>query len=513
MFDMSLVDWSRAQFALTAMYHWLFVPFTLWVTYIIAIMNTIYYFKRTKFWEKTVRFWTRIFAVNFAIWVATWIILEFEFWTNWSNYSWFVWDIFWAPLMLEWITAFILEATFLAVILIWWWKVSKGFYLASAWIVAIWGSLSATWILVANAWMQNPIWMYFNPDTMRNEMLNFWEVFFNPVAIVKFSHTIASSFTLASVVVIWISSYYLLQNRQKVFAYTSIKLAAIFWFVWIFLTIITWDLSWEEVAYKQPMKLAAIEWHYYWEKSAWFNVVSWFDPRQENWLHEVKWSLTIPHALNLIVHKDTTTYIPSIDDLLYGNKNEWIVWAIDRIDNWKIAINALKDYKKYKTQWDLQKATEALILFRKHEKDFGYGYFDKNNLWELVPHVPILFYSFRYMVALGFFLFLFFIPAMYYLAKKKTLEKHTKMLKLALLMIPLTYIWSELWWVVAEVWRQPWVVNEVLPTKVWVSSVSTTTVMSTFFWFLIIFTILLIAALKIAIAEIKKGPGIWIKTK
>lgn len=512
MIDFSLVDWSRAQFALTAMYHWLFVPFTLWVTYIIAIMNTIYYFKRTTFREKTVRFWTRIFAINFAIGVATWIILEFEFWTNWSNYSWFVWDIFWAPLMLEWITAFILEATFLAVILLGWGKVSKWFYLASAWIVAIGGSLSATWILVANAWMQNPVWMHFNPDTMRNEMLNFWEVFFNPVAIVKFTHALMSSFTLAAVVVIWISSYYLLKNKQKKFAYTSIKLASIFWFIWVGLTVVTWDLSWEEVAHKQPMKLAAIEWHFYGEESAWFNVLTWFGERNKDGIYETK-NLHIPNALNLIVHKDTTTYIPWVYDLLYWNEKHWIIGAVDRIDNWKIAIQALKDYKMFRETNNLEMAAETYAIFKKHEKDFWYGYFDKDNLWELVPNVPLLFYSFRYMVAIGFFIFLIYMPLIYYHARKETLEKHVWLLKLALIMIPLTYIASELWWVVAEVWRQPWVVHELLPTKIWVSAASTQIVMTTFFWFLIIFTILLIAALRIAIAEIKKWPGIGVNLK
>lgn len=507
MIDMSLVDWSRAQFALTALYHWLFVPLTLGITYIIAIMNTFYFFKRTEFWEKTVRFWTRVFAVNFAIWVATWIILEFEFGTNWSNYAWFVWDIFWAPLMLEWITAFILEATFLAVMLLGWWKVSKWFYLASSWIVAVGWTLSASWILVANAWMQNPVWMYFNPDTMRNEMLNFFDVLFNPVAIVKFTHAIMSWFTLASVVVIWISSWYLLKNREKAFAYTSIKIATIFGFVWVAMTVISWDLSWEEVANNQPMKLAAIEWHYHGEEIAGFNVVAWFWKEQDNGMREIK-SIHIPKVLNWIVHKDETTYIPSIEDLLYWNEDKKIIWAIDRIDSWKIAIESLKTYKEAKTNWNDKLAQESLAIFRLHEKDFWYGYFEKDQLHELVPNVPLLFYAFRYMVSMWFFIMLVYIPIMYYLARKEKLEKYKNILRFAILMIPLTYICSELGWVVAEVWRQPWVVQDLLPTKIGISSTSTTIVKTTFFWFLSIFTILLIAALKIAFAEIKKWPGL-----
>ncbi len=508
MFEMDLVEWSRAQFALTAMYHWLFVPLTLWITFMIAIMDTIYYRKRTIFWEKLTRFWIRVFAINFAIGVATWIILEFEFGTNWSNYAWFVWDIFWAPLMLEWISAFILEATFLAVVLLWWWKVTKWFHLFSAWMIAIWGSLSATWILIANAWMQHPVWMTFNPDTMRNEMTDFWTVALNPVAIVKIGHTMTQGFTVASVVVIWISCWYLLKGREKVFAYTSIKIAATFWMMWIIFTVITWDLSGEEVAHYQPMKLAAIEWHYEWQTRAWFNALAVFGSVDDEWKNEIKWSLHIPYALSLIVHKDINAYVPWINDLLHWNKDQWIIWAVDRIEPWKIAINALKDYKLAKKEKREEDAEKFLALFRENEKDFGYGYFDKDNLWELVPNIPLLFYAFRYMVSMWFFMLLVYFPWMLFLSYRWTLHKYKYIHMFALLMIPLVYICSELGWVVAEVWRQPWVVYEMLPTKIWVSATNSTTVMVTFFWFLTIFTILFIAALKIAFAEIKKGP--WI---
>jgi len=508
MVDLSLVDWSRAQFALTAIYHWLFVPLTLGITYIIAIMETIYYRTRKRFWEKLTKFWLRVFAVNFAIWVATWIILEFEFGTNWSNYSWFVWDIFWAPLMLEGISAFILEATFLAVLLLGWWKVSKKFHLLSAWLVAIWSSTSALWILIANAWMQHPVGMVFNPDTMRNEMNNFWEVVFNPTAIAKISHTLAQWFTLASVVVIWISCYFLLKNREKKFAYASIKIASIFWMFWIIITVIAGDMSWKEVANYQPMKLAAIEAHYEWAVWAKYNVFSVFWEEDKDWKNKILWNISIPYGLSLIINKDINSYVPWINDLLYWNEKYHIRWAIDRIEPGKLAIDSLKKYKIAKKNWDNIEAKKQLAIFREHEKDFWYGYFDKNKLWELVPNIPLLFYSFRYMVIMGFFMMLIYFPLMIYLSRKETLHKHKKLLILALFMIPLVYIASELWWVVAEVWRQPWVVYEILPTKIWISATNVTIVKSTFFWFLFIFTILLIAALKIAVNEIQKGPKI-----
>lgn len=512
MFDVGLVDWSRAQFALTAMYHWLFVPFTLWVTYIIAVMFTIYYKTWSDFWKKLTHFWTKIFAVNFAIWVATWIILEFEFGTNWSNYSWFVWDIFWAPLVVEWLSAFFLETTFLAVLLLWWGKVSKWFHLFSAWMIAIWWTLSATWILIANWWMQHPTWMTFNPDTMRNEMVNIGDVIFNPVWLLKIWHVLSQALVLASVVIIWISAWYLLKKREKEFAYKSIKIASIFWIIFSICTVITWDLSWKEVAKMQPMKVAVIEWLYEGWTSAEFLPVAFFWEEKQDGMRDILWSIEMPGVLSLLLHWNTSAYVPWIKELIYWNSEHGIVSAESRINNWKIAIESLKNYKKYKTEWNESLASLELDRFRQYEKDFWYWYFDINKLGELVPPVPFLFWSFRYMVALGFFLMIFF-PFMYYMAKTRKLEKYRKVMLWSLFLIPLVYLWSELWWAVAEVGRQPWIVYEVLPTKVWLSASSETIVKTIFFLFLTVFTVLLIAALKIAIALIKEWPKIeesWI---
>jgi len=188
--DLSLVDWSRAQFALTAAFHWLFVPLTLGLSVIMAIMETIYVRTGNPEWKRITKFWMTLFAVNFAIGVATGLILEFEFGANWSNYSWFVGDIFGAPLAIEGILAFFLETTFIAVMFFGWNKVGKRAHLTATWLVAFGANFSALWILVANAWMQYPAGMRFNPDTARNEMINFWEVLFSPVAINKFFHTV-----------------------------------------------------------------------------------------------------------------------------------------------------------------------------------------------------------------------------------------------------------------------------------------------------------------------------------
>lgn len=255
----SLVSWSRAQFALTAMYHWLFVPLTLGLGVIMSLAETKYYRSGDEFWKKSTKFWQKLFGINFAIGVATGIILEFQFGTNWSNYSWFVGDIFGAPLAIEGILAFFMESTFIAVMFFGWGKVSKGFHLASSWLTIIGATISAVWILIANAWMQNPQGMVFNPDTMRNEMSDFWAVALSPTAIIKFLHTVTSSWTLGTFFALGICALYLLRKRNVEFARRNLKIIAPFGFVAALLTAMTGHSSAVDVATNQPMKLAAME--------------------------------------------------------------------------------------------------------------------------------------------------------------------------------------------------------------------------------------------------------------
>ena len=253
--DTSLIDWSRAQFAMTAMYHWIFVPLTLGLAVVMGIMETLYYKTGNEFWKKTAQFWMKLFGINFAIGVATGLILEFEFGTNWSNYSWFVGDIFGAPLAIEGILAFFMEATFIAVMFFGWGKVSKRFHLASTWLTGLGATISAWWILVANAWMQHPVGMEFNPDTVRNEMVDFWAVATSPVAVNKFFHTVLSGWVLGAVFVVGISCWYLLKKRNREFALASIKIGAIFGLVASLLSVWTGDGSGYQIAQTQPMKL------------------------------------------------------------------------------------------------------------------------------------------------------------------------------------------------------------------------------------------------------------------
>ncbi|MDA3890544.1 MAG: cytochrome ubiquinol oxidase subunit I [Salinivirgaceae bacterium] len=506
--DFSLVDWSRAQFALTALYHWLFVPLTLGLSFIIAFMETQYVRTGNPEWKRITKFWMTLFGVNFAIGVATGIILEFQFGTNWSNYSWFVGDIFGAPLAIEGIMAFFMESTFIAVMFFGWNKVSKKFHLISTWLVAIGSNLSALWILVANAWMQNPVGMEFNPDTARNEMANFAEVLFNPVAVNKFYHTVLSSYILASVFVVGISAWFLLKNREHLFAKKSIIVASIFGLSASFLTVLTGDGSARNMAKYQPMKFAAMENLYMGQQNAPLTAIGFLqknalesDPSKQDFVFKIE----IPNMLSYMAFLDPNAYVPGIHDLVKGNTERNIMSYSERSEKGKVAITSLSEYKNAKKAGNDSIANDALVKFNENYAHFGYGYYANRDLNELIPSVPTTFYSFRIMVGLGFhFMALFMVVLL--LARKDKLEKYRFILYTALWTIPLAYIASELGWVVAEVGRQPWVIQDILPTIAAVSQISSTSVQITFGLFFIIFTGLLIAEIKIMITQIKKGP-------
>lgn len=322
--DTSLIDWSRAQFALTAMYHWLFVPLTLGLGVIQAIMETIYYRTGNEAWKKTAQFWMKLFGINFAIGVATGLILEFEFGTNWSNYSWFVGDIFGAPLAIEGILAFFMEATFIAVMFFGWDKVSKRFHLASTWLTIIGATLSALWILIANAWMQYPVGMHFNPDTVRNEMFDFWAVALSPVAINKFFHTVLSGWIVGALFVLGISCWYLLKKRNTEFALSSIKVSAIFGLVASILIIWTGDGSAYQVAQKQPMKLAAMEGLYEGGNGVGLVGIGILNPAKTSYLDNQNafiFDIKFPKLLSFLAERDINAYVPGIVNLKFVDVN------------------------------------------------------------------------------------------------------------------------------------------------------------------------------------------------
>ncbi|HUX55110.1 MAG TPA: cytochrome ubiquinol oxidase subunit I, partial [Williamwhitmania sp.] len=318
--DLSVVDWSRAQFALTAIYHWIFVPLTLGLAFIVAIMETIYVRTGSEDWKKATKFWMTLFGINFAIGVATGIILEFEFGTNWSNYSWFVGDIFGAPLAIEGIMAFFMESTFIAVMFFGWNKVSKKFHLASSWLTAIGANISALWILVANAWMQYPAGMAFNPDTARNEMVNFWDVLFSPVAINKFMHTITSGYVLASLFVLGVSAWYLLKGREILMAKRSIVVAGVFGLLSSLFLAFTGDGSAYQVAQKQPMKLAAMEGLYTGKTNAGLVAFGILTPgkKYNDSTSAFAFKIEIPKLLSMLSYRDVNAFVPGVKDVVNG---------------------------------------------------------------------------------------------------------------------------------------------------------------------------------------------------
>jgi cytochrome bd ubiquinol oxidase subunit I len=375
--DFSLVDWSRAQFALTAMYHWLFVPLTLGLSFIIAFMETLYVRSGNPEWKRITKFWMSLFGINFAIGIATGIILEFEFGTNWSNYSWFVGDIFGAPLAIEGIMAFFLESTFIAVMFFGWNKVSKKFHLLSTWLVAIGSNLSALWILVANGWMQNPAGMKFNPDTVRNEMVNFWEVLLNPVAVNKFLHTISSGYVLASIFVIGVSAWYLLKNREHDLAKKSIIVASVFGLLTTAFVVLTGDGSARNMAKYQPMKFAAMENLYVGQQNAPLVAIGILKADPNETLHKkqnFRFEIEIPNMLSYMAFLDPNAYVPGIKDLVQGNQEHQIASIRERSEKGLIAIRSLAEYRNAKKAGDDSLAKSSLASFEANYPNFGYGY-------------------------------------------------------------------------------------------------------------------------------------------
>ncbi len=500
-----LVDWSRAQFALTAIYHFLFVPLTLGLGFIVAIMETIYVRTGSEEWKKITKFWMTLFAINFAIGVATGLIMEFEFGTNWANYSWFVGDIFGAPLAVEGILAFFMESTFFAVMFFGWNKVGKRFHLVSTWLVAVGSNLSALWILVANGWMQYPVGMTFNPDTVRNEMTNFWEVLFSPVAISKFLHTIGSGYMVSALFVTGISAWYLLRNRDVLFAKRSMIVGATFGFVASLFLTLSGDESAHQVALKQPVKLAAMEGLYEGRESAGIVAVGILngDKNLTNDLEPYHFEIEIPYALSLLGYHDANAYVPGLRDLVYGNEERGIISTAEKMRRGRIAVNALEAYKEAKKGGDILKAAEAKKLLDENMKYFGYGHIKAAE--DVVPPIALTFYTFHIMVTLGGWFLLLFALLLFYVTKRD-ISAYPLLLRSALWSIPLGYIAAEAGWIVAEVGRQPWAIQDLMPVGIAATKIATTNVQISFWLFAILFTLLLIAEIRIMTKQIKIGP-------
>ena len=490
---MDVVLWSRIQFAMTAAYHWLFVPLTLGLAVVMAVMETLYVVKKDDFWKKTAQFWMKLFAINFAVGIATGIILEFEFGTNWSNYSWMVGDMFGAPLAIEGILAFFMEATFFAVMFFGWEKVSPKFHLASTWLTGIGATISAYWILVANGWMQNPVGTTFNPETVRSEMASaaaFWEVISNPVAVSKFCHSVTSGWVTGGIFVVGVSAWYLLKNRHVEFARKSLLVGAIVGLVGSGAVMLSGDSSGVHAAEFQPMKLAAAEGLEDGGNGAAFTIVP---------------GIKVPHMLSLLATHDWNGFVPGINDILNGytdNEGNEIPSVAEKMAMGREALVALAWYRGTD---DPEEKAEARYALEENVQYMGYGHLEKPE--DVIPPVWVVFWAFRFMIGLGMLIALVLLLSLIAVWKDK-LGSWKWLLWAAIICIPLAYITGQCGWVVAEVGRQPWTIQGLLPVNVAISSLSAGAVKTTFFVFLAVFALFLVIEIRILVRAIGKGPEV-----
>jgi cytochrome d ubiquinol oxidase subunit I len=499
-----VVDLSRLQFGATALYHFLFVPLTLGLSWILVIMESVYVMTGKQIYRDMTKFWGKLFGINFAMGVTTGITLEFQFGTNWAYYSHYVGDIFGAPLAIEGLMAFFLESTFVGLFFFGWDKLSKEKHLMVTILVAVGSNLSALWILIANGWMQNPVGAAFNYETMRMEMTSFSALIFNPVAQVKFVHTVAAGYTTASMFVLGISSWYLLKGRDVGFALRSIAVASGFGLTSILSVIILGDESGYATGEVQKVKLAAIEAEWHTEPApAAFTFFGMPNQAEERTDYAVK----IPYLLGLIATRSVDEEVTGLIDL--KNQNEV------RIRN---GMQSYADLQRLKSG-DVSEA--AVAAFEKSKEDLGYGLLLKKYTPEVtdatetqikqaaadtIPNVFTLFWSFRIMVAMGV-LMLFIFAASFYYTVNRTISDKKWLLRLALYSIPAPWIAAEMGWIVAEMGRQPWTISGILPTHLSTSSLSAGDLYFSLAGFLGFYTLLLIVELFLMFRYARLGPS------
>ncbi|WP_022728598.1 cytochrome ubiquinol oxidase subunit I [Fodinicurvata sediminis] len=505
--ELDIVSLSRLQFAITALYHFLFVPLTLGLSMLLAIMETVYVMTGRQIWRQMTKFWGVLFGINFVLGVATGIVMEFQFGMNWSYYSHYVGDIFGAPLAIEGLMAFFLEATFVGLFFFGWDKLSKVGHLATTWAVALGSNFSALWILIANGWMQNPIGSTFNPETMRMEVTNFFDVLFNPVAQAKFVHTVSAGYVTASVFVLGVSAWYLLKGRHTDLAKRSMTVAASFGLAASLSVVVLGDESGYLSTEHQKMKLAAMEGMWETEPApAAFTVIGF--PDQE--ARETHFAVKIPWVMGLIGTRSLTSEIPGIENLVEG--------AEERIRSGIRGYEALLDIRAAGSSENVPE--DVRQAFEENGANMGYALLLQRYLddpreaseeqieaaaWDTVPHVPTLFWSFRIMVGLGFF-FILLTGTFFVLSARRALDKYPFLLRVAVFAIPLPWIAAELGWIVAEFGRQPWIIEGILPTAAAVSSLGASTVLMTIIGFVLIYTVLIVIEMGLMLRAIRKGP-------
>jgi len=502
MLHLDPISLDRLQFAVTALYHFLFVPLTLGLSFLLAIMESVYVMTGREIWRDATRFWGKLFGINFAMGVATGITMEFQFGTNWAYYSHYVGDIFGAPLAIEGLMAFFLESTFVGLFIFGWDRLPKLGHLAVTWLVAIGSNLSALWILIANGWMQYPVGAVFNPATMRMELTSFWDLIFNPVAQAKFVHTVGAGYVTGSMFVVAISSYYLLQSRFQAFAKRSIIVASAFGLASAICVVVLGDESGYTISENQKMKLAVIEGMWETEPApAGFSLFGIPDSAQR----KVDYAIRIPWALGIIATRSFNQQIPGIDEL--------VAHAQARIRSGVLGYDALQ---RLKTNPDDPKAAAQ---FREHAADLGYALLLKRYVADprtaddvtiakaadgTAPNVGPMFWGFRIMVALGFY-FIALFAFIFWDASHRNFSRGW-LLRLTIWSSPLPWTAISLGWIVAEYGRQPWAIDGVLPTFLAASSVSVGQVLFSLAGFIVFYSSLLVVDVILMRKYIVMGP-------
>lgn len=498
-----VVDLSRLQFALTALYHFLFVPLTLGLSVMLAIMETVYVMTGRDIWRQMVKYWGILFGINFVLGVATGLTMEFQFGTNWAYYSHYVGDVFGAPLAIEGLMAFFLEATFVGLFFFGWNKLSKLKHMTCTWLLALGTNLSALWILIANGWMQHPVGAYFDYQTMRMEVSSFYEMLFNPVAQAKFVHTISAGYVTGAMFVLSISAYFLLRGRNKAFAKRSMTVAVSFGLASALSVVVLGDESGYVANENQKMKLAAMEAMWHTEKAP-ADMTVFGIPDEKNLT--TKYAIDIPYVLGIIATRSFNTPLEGIYELIEQGKL--------KIKDGMIAYDALKILQKD------PKNEQAKAVFKEHGENLGYALLLKRYTenvtdateaqinqaaHDLKPKVMPMFFSFRIMVACGLYFILLFATG-FYLSVRHRLEKTRWYHRIAFYSLPLPWVAAELGWIVAEYGRQPWVVEGILPTFMGASSLTSGQVMTSIAGFVLFYTVLAVVELYLMVKYIRLGP-------
>ena len=500
----TFVELSRWQFALTALYHFLFVPLTLGLSWILFIMESVYVMTGREVYKDMTRFWGKLFAINFAIGVTTGITMEFQFGTNWAYYSHYVGDIFGAPLAIEGLMAFFLESTFVGLFFFGWDRLSKRAHLAVTFLVALGTNLSALWILIANAWMQHPIGAEFNFETMRMELTSFKELFFNPVAQVKFVHTVGAGYVAASIFVLAISSYYLLRGRDLAFARRSFAVAAGFGLASILSVIVLGDETGYVVGQVQKVKLATMEAE--WETAEPPGHFTLFGfPNQET--QETDAEVSIPWLGGIIVTRSLDTPVIGVKDLIAENEQRIRSGMIAYESLEKLRTGDASDQTKFRFNLNRENLGYGLLLKRYTPRVIDATDSQiKQAARDTIPNVAAMFWSFRIMVGIGFYL-LALIALSFYFCARRVFDQKKWLLKLLVLSLPVPWIAIELGWFVAEYGRQPWTIGGVLPTYLSTSTLSVGDVIGSMVVMIALYTIFLIAEMYLMTKFVRKGPS------